>query len=538
MMPNAWQYRFFAVTKDGILLYFDTEIPDVEHLETKARGKLDLKAANFEISTDAIEGAPTQHAISIAAANEEKWKMCSETKEDQARWLKVFTKYTLPENKSLARGPVSYTSDDDDRPPRGLSRANTTMTGASTSLPSSSKGDDVKLPAATPSKAPASAAALDAPSTKGAQSAASHPHRKPRLKGSLHAHAAPNYDDRDKYEIILVLAIVNVCFVGVLRAASWASTLFFLLMGNFVVAYTLQLRSVRVKKAEAQQKAANEAAEKASQAAAAAAAAAPSTSPDKTVAIATAVTASGKSSTAEGEEVSDKVKSKPVIGTTLVHSEEDHRTAPPARQRVDHAAERFQLPDTSNINTHHAHVPPIFVVQLQIPSEPPKSMFSSSDNGPGWALVMYYRITEDTCQQLKDLSTASPAVKLWAEWCEKAQHDAAMRARFKVINMCSNMEQLGFSSVIVGYNGKPVLIRRTGSLFRGANYMEFDVHVHKFDTFAKQGIFQISSLCGNMHMQVGFVIEGRDDSELPETLFGCVAVNRPQEELADFLFDD
>lgn len=330
MMPNAWQYRFFAVTKDGILLYFDTEIPDVEHLETKARGKLDLKAANFEISTDAIEGAPTQHAISIAAANEEKWKMCSETKEDQARWLKVFAKYTLPENKSLARGPVSYTSDDDDRPPRGLSRSNTTMTGAPSSLPSSSKGDDVKLPAATPSKATA-AAALDAPSTKGAQSATGQPHRKPRLKGSLHAHAAPNYDDRDKYEIILVLAIVNVCFVGVLRAASWASTLFFLLMGNFVVAYTLQLRSVRVKKAEAQQKAANEAAEKATQAAAAAAAASgtPSPSPDKTVAIATAVTASGKSSTTEGEEISDKGKSKPVVGTTLVHSEEDHRTAPP-----------------------------------------------------------------------------------------------------------------------------------------------------------------------------------------------------------------
>lgn len=104
--------------------------------------------------------------------------------------------------------------------------------------------------------------------------------------------------------------------------------------------------------------------------------------------------------------------------------------------------------------------------------------------------------------------------------------------------MCSNMEQLGFSSVIVSYNGKPVLIRRTGSLFKGTNYMEFDVHVHKFDTFAKQGIFQISSLCGNMYMQVGFVIEGRDDSELPETLFGCVAVNRPQEDLAEFLFDE
>lgn len=185
-------------------------------------------------------------------------------------------------------------------------------------------------------------------------------------------------------------------------------------------------------------------------------------------------------------------------------------------------------------------------------------MFSSSDNGPGWSLVMYFRISEETCNQLKDLSTASPAVKLWAEWCEKAPHDPAWRGRFKVrhqfslaadylltstfvlqvINSCSNMEQLGFSSVIVSYNAKPILIRRTGTLFRGQNHMEFDVHVHKFENFAKQGIFQISSLCGNMYMQVGFVIEGRDDKELPETLFGCVAVNRPQEDQAEFLFDE
>ena len=39
-------------------------------------------------------------------------------------------------------------------------------------------------------------------------------------------------------------------------------------------------------------------------------------------------------------------------------------------------------------------------------------------------------------------------------------------------------------------------------------------------------------------MQIGFVIEGRDDTELPETLFACIAVNKPQEDSADFLFDD
>ncbi len=62
--------------------------------------------------------------------------------------------------------------------------------------------------------------------------------------------------------------------------------------------------------------------------------------------------------------------------------------------RVDHAATRFQLPDTSHIDTHNEFVPPIVVVQIQIPSEPPTSIFSSAEDGPGWAIVMYYRISE------------------------------------------------------------------------------------------------------------------------------------------------
>jgi hypothetical protein len=93
-------------------------------------------------------------------------------------------------------------------------------------------------------------------------------------------------------------------------------------------------------------------------------------------------------------------------------------------------------------------------------------------------------------------------------------------------------------SSITSFNAKPVLIRRTGTIFRGSNYMEIDIHVHKFANLAKQSIYLISSRCGLMLMQIGFVIEGRDDSELPETLFACCAVNKPQEDNADFIFDE
>ena len=35
------------------------------------------------------------------------------------------------------------------------------------------------------------------------------------------------------------------------------------------------------------------------------------------------------------------------------------------KKRIDNATQRFTLPDTSHINTHNAHVPAIFVIQVQ-----------------------------------------------------------------------------------------------------------------------------------------------------------------------------
>ena len=99
---------------------------------------------------------------------------------------------------------------------------------------------------------------------------------------------------------------------------------------------------------------------------------------------------------------------------------------------------------------------------------------------------------------------------------------------------------MGCPSAIASYNAKPILIRRTGTIFRGVDnkYMEMDIHVHKFANLAKQSIYYLSSKCGLMYMQIGFVVEGRDDKELPETVFACVGANKLKEEQAEFLFDD
>jgi hypothetical protein len=81
--------------------------------------------------------------------------------------------------------------------------------------------------------------------------------------------------------------------------------------------------------------------------------------------------------------------------------------------RMDHATPKFHLPDEyTSIDTHDPYVPPIMVVQIQIPAEEPP-LFVTVDDGPGWCIMMYFKISDQTREELKDISTASPAVKLW-----------------------------------------------------------------------------------------------------------------------------
>lgn len=205
-------------------------------------------------------------------------------------------------------------------------------------------------------------------------------------------------------------------------------------------------------------------------------------------------------------------------------------------KRIDNISSHFELPDTSDLSIQNPLVPPIFIVQIQMPSKPPP-MLSTVEDGPGWALVLYFKMTKDTCRQLQDMSTASSGVKLFAKWCEKAPSDPAWKARFKVIASCLNMSEMGMPSIVTSYNAKPVLIRKTSSVFKTPKYIETCIHVFKFANLAKQSIHMVTSRCHSMYMECGFTIEGVDDKELPEVLIGCAAINRPQEKDLGSLFE-
>ena len=108
----------------------------------------------------------------------------------------------------------------------------------------------------------------------------------------------------------------------------------------------------------------------------------------------------------------------------------------------------------------------------------------------------------------------------------RAPEDADFRGRFKVIASVKNMDTLDLPSFIQNYNAKPVLITKSGSIFTGENYVEVDIRVHRFSYLARKGLNYLQGKFSQMIFDVGFVIEGRGEEELPEQILGAARLIR------------
>ena len=230
-----------------------------------------------------------------------------------------------------------------------------------------------------------------------------------------------------------------------------------------------------------------------------------------------------------------------------------------ASTKIDNFGSKVNLPEEWKIETHQAGVPPIFVINAQLPSDFTTSFFAEVNDGDGWSLVFYYKITEETAEALKNLSTASPAVRLFAKYCSDAPPFCVptttekrvkggwslssssstssgdfWKGRFKITLRCENIEQFGLPSFITAYNAKPVLIRNTGKLSRNTDscYAEMDINIHSFASVPKKALEVLFSRFEEMVIAVGFCIESREDEEMPETLFGTCLLTRPDHRLA------
>ena len=175
-------------------------------------------------------------------------------------------------------------------------------------------------------------------------------------------------------------------------------------------------------------------------------------------------------------------------------------------------------------------IPRLLIVNIQLPySSPSLWAPQSADSDPGFSIVSYYAVSPDILQSLTSGGPPPPAVKLLKRLIAEGK-SVKDETALKVIGIVENTEEVGLPDIVSGYNGKPVLVTKSAKLSmfpsqENCEILEVEFDVRMWSILARKTLHSLRDKFKDARSQIGMVIEGRNDDELPEQLLGCVRIH-------------
>ncbi|RLN92702.1 hypothetical protein BBJ28_00021090 [Nothophytophthora sp. Chile5] len=167
----------------------------------------------------------------------------------------------------------------------------------------------------------------------------------------------------------------------------------------------------------------------------------------------------------------------------------------------------------------------LMLLHGQLPSYGPSVWGDGICDGPGYSLVLYWKIPDAALE-----NPTTTTMRLLKRFLE-AGGDTSLTDRFKVIAQVTNQDECGITGMgkklLTSHNATPVLTRPQHRIYHfrdGSTEMVVDIHA--FSYIARRGIHLLLDKTTRLVIDVAFVIQGETDEELPEQVLGCCRLDR------------
>ncbi|EEQ99779.1 DEAD box ATP-dependent RNA helicase, putative [Perkinsus marinus ATCC 50983] len=174
-------------------------------------------------------------------------------------------------------------------------------------------------------------------------------------------------------------------------------------------------------------------------------------------------------------------------------------------------------------------IPRFLVVNCQLPYAPPGLFTSADPNDPGMSVLSYFVMNPTVIEEYHNGNLEQiSAIRLFKELLKTGVSKKGESA-LKIIALIENAQDLGLPGIVNRYNGKPALLTKSLQLHADVDgrgeVAEIDFDIRQWCYLARKSFYSFSGLLKDCMAHVGLVMEGEDDSELPEQLLACFRIS-------------
>mmetsp|Transcript_49821 Transcript_49821/g.156857 ORF Transcript_49821/g.156857 Transcript_49821/m.156857 type:complete len:432 (+) Transcript_49821:1558-2853(+) len=166
-------------------------------------------------------------------------------------------------------------------------------------------------------------------------------------------------------------------------------------------------------------------------------------------------------------------------------------------------------------------VPRVLMVNCQMPYKAGRLIGAHPEDDGGLSVVAYFVLSRQSAELLSR-GSLTPSLRLWRRFVEEGV-STKEGISLKAVGRVEDLEKYEVPESFGRFNNKPVLLTKSATVHthRLPEILEIDYDVRGWVYLARSTLANYHHRAREAELEIGYLVEGKADDELPEQILGC-----------------